>query len=100
MTGKGFSLIRRRPAARKVHGGRAVNVQYAGDELAERHAQLAPKAALQAGVILRSAEKIAHQLPEYGAAPQKLHHARGHRGAEERPAIESPYDARGKFQLR
>src|SRR5258707_669852 len=61
---------------------------------------MAPEPALQAGVILRAAEKVAHELPEYGTAPQELHHARGHRGPQERTAIEAAHNARGKFELR
>src|SRR5258708_309776 len=61
---------------------------------------MAPEPALQAGVILRAAEKVTHELPEYRAAPEELHHARGHRGAQERTAIEAAHNARGKFELR
>src|SRR5216684_7589518 len=98
--GREFALIRGSSATGKMGSGREVKVQHAGDELAQRDAQMAPKPALQTCVILRSGEKISHELPENGAAPQKLHHARGHRGAQERAAIEATHDARGKFQLR
>src|SRR5258708_12221632 len=83
-----------------MRSGWPVNTEDAGDELAQRETQMAPKAAFQARVILRSAEKVAHQLPEYRAAPEKLHHARGHRRPQERAAIETAHDARGKFDLR
>src|SRR5205823_3954521 len=77
----------------------AVEVQHACDEIADGNAQMAPEAALQAGIILGAAEKVAHQLAEHGVAPDELHHARGDRASKERAAIEAPHDARGKFQL-
>src|SRR5204862_2653059 len=54
---------------------------------------------LQTGVILRTAEEIAHQLPEDRAAAHKLHHARCYRAAQERSAIKPPNDARREFQF-
>src|SRR5216684_4991776 len=79
--------------------GGPVEVQDAGDELADRDSQMAPKPALQTGVILRAAEEIAHQLPEYRAAAHELHHARGDRAAQKGAAIESPHDARRELQF-
>src|SRR5713101_4133376 len=77
-------------SSRAGHRGRwgSIEIQDAGDEFADGDPQVAPKPPLQAGVILRAAEEIAHQLPEDRAAPQELHHARGHRAAQERSAIE------------
>src|SRR5258708_4875108 len=74
--------------------GRAIEAQDAGDEFADGDPQMAPESPLQAGVILRAAEQVAHQLPEHRAAPQELNHARRNRAAKERSAIETPHDAR------
>src|SRR6266481_9074261 len=60
---------------------------------------MAPESPLQAGVILRAAEQIAHQLPEHRAAAQELNHARRDRTAQERSAIKTPHDARREFQF-
>src|SRR5712664_3463675 len=67
LQGKGIALIPRGSPARNVRRRRALNVQYAGDKLAQRDAQVSPQPPLEAGVILRAAEKIPHQLPEYRA---------------------------------
>src|SRR5260221_5106497 len=61
---------------------------------------MAPESPLQAGVILRPAEEIAHQLPEHRTAPHKLHHPRGNRTSQKRSAVETPHDARRKLQFR
>src|SRR5438876_66853 len=82
-----------------MRSGWAVEVQHASDEIADGDAQVAPEAALQAGIVLSAAEEIAHQLPENRAASDELHHARGYGGSEKRAAIETADDARGKFQL-
>src|SRR5260370_17032137 len=58
------------------------------------------KPPLQAGVMLRPAEEIAHQLPEHRDAPHELHHARRNCAPQERPSIETPHDARRELQLR
>src|SRR5216110_2797734 len=79
--------------------GGSIQIQDAGDKFANGDPQVAPESALQAGVILRAAEQIAHQLPEHRAAAQELNHASGHRAAEERSAIEAPHDARREFQF-
>src|SRR5713101_1273219 len=79
--------------------GRAIEAQDAGDELADGDPQMAPESPLQAGVILRAAEQVAHQLPEHRAAAQELHHARRDRTAQERSAIETPHDARRELQF-
>src|SRR5580693_149045 len=60
---------------------------------------MAPQAAFEAAVVLRSAEEIAHQLPEHGATVHKLHHAGGDGSAEEGAAVEAAHDARGEFQF-
>src|SRR2546427_1673539 len=60
---------------------------------------MAPESPLQAGVILRAAEQIAHQLPEHRAAGQELNHARRDCTAQERSAIKTPHDARREFQF-
>src|SRR5882762_3423084 len=90
-----------RPRFRTGHAGRGgpVEVQDAGDELADGDPQMAPKPALQTGVILRSTEEIAHQLPEYRAAPHELNHARGNRAAQKRSAVEPPHDACCELQF-
>src|SRR5260370_7838467 len=61
---------------------------------------MAPKSPLQAGVILRAAEEIPHQLPEYRAAAHELNHASGDRAAQEGSTIETPHNARREFQFR
>src|SRR6266566_522147 len=61
---------------------------------------MAPKSPLQAGVILRAAEEIPHQLPEYWAAAHELNHASGDRAAQEGSTIETPHNARREFQFR
>src|SRR5260370_13374579 len=88
--------------SRAWHAGAAgaIEAQHAGDEFAHGDSQVAPQSALQAGVILRAAEQIAHQFPKHWAAPQELHHARGDRAAEKGATIETPHDARRKLQLR
>src|SRR5260370_1266406 len=60
---------------------------------------MAPKSPLQAGVILRAAEEIPHQLPEYWAAAHELNHASGDRAAQEGSTIETPHNARREFQF-
>src|SRR5258708_7013467 len=87
--------------SRAWHAGPAgaIEAQYARDEFAHGDSQVAPQSALQAGVVLRAAEEIAHQFPEHWAAPQELHHARGDRAAEKGATIETPHDARRKLQL-
>src|SRR5713226_9642743 len=45
--------------------GGPVETQDAGDEFADGDPQMAPESPLQAGVILRAAEQITHQLPEH-----------------------------------
>ena len=82
-----------------MRAGRAVDVQHAGDEIADGDSQMTPEAALQAGIILRAAEEVAHQLTENRAAADELHHARRYRIPQERPAVKAPDDARGKFQF-
>src|SRR5258708_6954506 len=59
-----------------------------------------PKPPLQAGVILRPAEQIAHQLPEHRAAPHKLNHSCRNCAPQERSSIEAPHDACRELQLR
>src|SRR5437868_4689193 len=60
---------------------------------------MAPEAALETGVILRSGEDVGHQLAKNGAAPEKLHHAGGNGGAQESAAIKTADDAGGEFKL-
>src|SRR5713101_566227 len=79
--------------------GRAIEAQDAGDEFADGDPQMAPESPLQAGVILRAAEQVAHQLPEHRAAPQELNHARRNRTTQERSAIKTPHDARRELQF-
>src|SRR5690348_611154 len=61
-------LIGCRAAGRDVGRGRAVQIEDAGNEIADRHAQLAPESALEAAVILSAAEEVAHQLAKHRAA--------------------------------
>src|SRR6266568_2286176 len=82
-----------------ARAGRRIQIQDAGDEFADGDAEVAPESALQARVILRAAEKVAHQLPEYRAAPYELNHARSDRTAQEGATIETPHDTRGKFEF-
>src|SRR6266704_2829171 len=79
--------------------GRRIQIQDARDEFADGDAEVAPEPALQAGIILRAAAEVAHQLPEHRPAPYELHHARGDRTAQNRAAIETPHDTRGKFEF-
>src|SRR5712692_9251177 len=84
--------------ARHAGPGGSIEVQDAGDEFADGDPQVAPESPLQAGVILRAAVKIAHQLPEHRAPPQNLNHARGDRAAHEGDTLASPHDARRELQ--
>jgi hypothetical protein len=93
-------LVSGRATAGNLRCGWSVQIQDAGNKLANGDAQVAPEAALEAGVILGAAEKVAHQLAEDGTAAHELNHARGDGGAEERAAVETADDAGGKFQLR
>src|SRR6266568_1585761 len=109
-------LLRKNPAKKKsgsklphsksVAGGAGISgmgprgtvqVQHAGDEIADGDSQVAPEAALQAGIILRATEEVAHQLTENRAAADELHHAGSHRTSQERSAVEAAHNARGKF---
>src|SRR5712664_1912610 len=94
-----LSSVARGSRARHAGPCRAIEVQDAGDELADGDPQVAPESPLQAGVILRAAEQIAHQLPEHRAAPQELHHARRNRTTQDRSAIKTPHDARRELQF-
>src|SRR5262249_1199128 len=68
-------------------GDRMVHVQNRGDEVAERHAQMADHPLLEGGVVLSAAENVGHQLPEDGTAAHELNHARGDGSAKERAAV-------------
>src|SRR5260370_30361248 len=94
-----LSSIARGSRARQAGCGGSIEVQDAGDELADGDPQMAPESPLQAGVILRAAEQVAHQLPEHRAAAQELHHPRRDPTAQERSAIETPHDARREPQF-
>src|SRR6266700_6117000 len=83
-----------------ARAGRRIQIQDAGDEFADGDAKVAPEPALQAGIILRAAEEVTHQLPEHRAAPYELSHARGDRTAQEGATIETPQDTRRKFEFR
>src|SRR6266849_4827802 len=98
--GREFELIRAGSAARNVRGRWPLDIEDAANEFAQRDAEMAPQSPLQAGVVLRAAEKVAHQLPENRTASQKLHHPRRDCGAQKRAAIKAPHDARRKFELR
>src|ERR1700676_839890 len=94
------SLIRPHAATRRVRRSRSLEIEHAGDKFTQGEAQMAPEAAFQTGVVLCAAEKVAHQLPEHRAAPQELHHARRHGGAQERSAVKAAHDASGELQFR
>src|ERR1700682_5712337 len=96
---KQLSSIPRGSRARQAGRGGSIEAQDAGDELADGDSQMAPESPLQAGVILRAAEQIAHQLPEHRAAAQELNHARRDRTAQERSTIEAPHDACRELQF-
>src|SRR5208282_567637 len=81
-------------------GGGTLEIEDAGDELAERTAEMAEDALLKGGVVLRAAEQIGKKLAEDGVALEKLHHACGDGAAKKRPAVEAPDNARGKFEFR
>src|SRR5260370_5032455 len=82
-----------------TRAGRRIEIQDAGDEFADGDAKVAPEPALQAGIILRPAEEVAHQLPEHRAAPYELNHARGDRTAQEGATIETPHHAPPNFEF-
>src|SRR5216684_8669470 len=65
------SSIARCARPRHAGPGGPIKAQDAGGEFANRNPQMPPQPPLQAGVILCSAEEIAHQLPEYRAAPHE-----------------------------
>src|SRR5580765_8378454 len=79
--------------ARHARSCRSIEIEHARDEFAKRDAEVAPQPSFQAGIILRAAEKVAHQLPEDRAAAQELHHARRDRASQKRPAIKPAHDA-------
>src|ERR1017187_8389325 len=79
-------------------GGGAFEIQHAGDEVAHRDSQVSPEAVFEAGLALRAAENIAHQLAENRAAAHELHHAGGDCRAQERAAIETSHDAGREFE--
>src|SRR3984957_1546987 len=83
---------------RNTHG--AVEVQNRRNKFANGNAQVTPEAAFEAGVILTAAEEVADQLPKNRAAPHQLHHTRSDGRAQNRATIETPDDARSKFQFR
>src|SRR2546430_10877818 len=83
-----------------MRSGWAVEVQHASDEIADGDAQVAPEAALQAGIVLSAAEEVAHQLPENRAASDELHHARGYGGFEKRDAVEKAGEGGGQIPPR
>src|SRR5712692_3011247 len=85
--------------ARHAGPGGSLEVQDAGNELADGDSQMAPESPLQAGVILRAAEKISHQLAEHRATAEELNHARGDSASQEGATIETPHDARREFQF-
>src|SRR5216683_2020046 len=97
--GREFALIRAGSAARNVRGRWPLDIEDAANEFAQRDAEMAPKPPLQAGVVLRAAEEVAHPLPENRAASQELHHAGRDRAPQEGAAIEPPHDARCEFQF-
>src|SRR5260370_9931408 len=99
-SGMDSELIRAVSAARIVRGRRPLDIEDTANEFAQRDAEMAPKPPLQAGVVLRAAEKVAHQLPENRAASQKLHHPRRYCRAQEGAAVKAPHDARCKLELR
>src|SRR6267143_3051551 len=94
-----LSSIARGFRAGDASPGRSIKIPDAGDKFADGNPQVAPESPLQAGVILRPAEKIAHQLPEHRAAPQELNHARRNRAAQERSAIKTPHNARRELKF-
>src|SRR5260370_41599089 len=94
------SSIARCARPRHAGPGGPIETQNAGDEFADGDSEVPPESPLQAGVILRAAEEIAHQLTKHRAAPHELHHARGHRAPQKRSSIETPHDACRELQLR
>src|SRR5713101_5902814 len=94
------SSIARCARPRHAGPGGPIETQNARDKYTNRDAQMPPESPLQAGVILRPAEEIAHQLTKHRAAPHELHHARGHGAPQERSPVESPHDACRELQLR
>src|SRR5260370_2576164 len=94
------SSIARCARPRHAGPGGPIETQNAGDEFADGDSEVPPESPLQAGVILRAAEEIAHQLPEHRTAPHELHHPRGHRAPQKRSSIETPHDACRELQLR
>src|SRR5271157_153783 len=81
-------------------GGGTLEIEDAGNELAERAAEMAEDALLERGVVLRPAKQIGEKLAEDSVTLEKLHHARGDGAAQERSAIEAADDARGELEFR
>src|SRR5260370_1848585 len=94
------SSIARCARPRHAGPGGPIEAQDTRDKFTNRDAQMPPQPPLQAGVILRPAEEIAHQLPEHRAAHHELHHARRNRAPQERSPRETPHNACRELQLR
>src|ERR1700738_3697549 len=82
-----------------AEGSGVVEIEDAGNEVADGAAEMSPEALLEGGVILGAAEKIADQLAKNGVALQELHHAGGRGAAQERAAIKTANDARSEFEF-
>jgi hypothetical protein len=94
---RGFAIARgrRRGSARDV-----ARIKKAAREFCDGDAQLSPQAALQAAIILRSAEHIANQVAKRGRIIQQLYHARGDGTAQKISAEYFLRDVGGEFQVR
>src|SRR6266852_7661415 len=92
-------LIAGDAAAGELSRRRAFQVEDAGDKVAEGDTEVAPEAALEAGVILGTAEQVAHQLAKHGPTAHELNQPCRDRSPQECPAIEATDDLRGKLQF-
>jgi hypothetical protein len=69
------------------------------NDFSKRNAELLPKALAKAGVVLRTAEKVAQQIAECCAAASELDHARGDCAAKESAAKNKADETRGDFEV-
>src|SRR5216683_705403 len=88
-----------RPCGRRALGEGRLALQEASYNFGEGSTALRPQAAFQAAIILRAGEHVRHQRAKGRAALNELNHARRDGSSEETPAIETPRNARGEFEI-
>src|SRR5208282_3805011 len=79
--------------------GDGARVEQMARDLRNGDAELAPEAALQALIILRTAEDVANQVAECGRIVEQLDHARGDGAAEKSSAEYLARDIGREFQV-